>query len=530
MGLAVRFGRRPEGLTLAEYFRRCGQGAAARRLLWDPLALAVLNEPVERAAAVLFHRVYQEAFLRDRRASRLVFLRRGLGGALERLARVLRGARRHREAGGAGRGDPGRGRARDRRALRPAGRDAGGGGGGAAARGARRAADAVVSAVPAHALRGLLPEEWRARGPFAALARFGSSPIVSVEMWLDRVVVDRPMLGLRDSEMEWVFDKGRLYGREGAPQHLAFIVSAAYRSASKTQRRARRRGRGRARAATSRRWRGRPSSARSCCASRSPRSRRARSSRRCVRGRTRRSRASSSPATGRTRVSPRRSRARCAAGSARRSTPGPSRPGHRREREAPRLPAAAVGGRGLPRGLRAGLRPRLRPRELPLPVQPLGDPGRRRPVDVRPPAAALQPGGGDPARRRGLDPRSRLPAPHRQPLHRRDRVHVDPQWPLFTRLLSLYHGGAPGPAGPHPPADRVRPPRATGSSPGSRSAACRSDAPSAPSRTSTTPTSSRSSSEPGAARPRRPRRSPASWCSSAYPLTHLLLLRLCPRR
>jgi uncharacterized protein with NAD-binding domain and iron-sulfur cluster len=34
--------------------------------------------------------------------------------------------------------------------------------------------------------------------------------------------------------VEWVFDKGRLHGREGAPQHLAFIVSAAYRSAKKT--------------------------------------------------------------------------------------------------------------------------------------------------------------------------------------------------------------------------------------------------------------------------------------------------------
>jgi phytoene dehydrogenase-like protein len=60
--------------------------------------------------------------------------------------------------------------------------------------------------------------------------RLRSSPIVSVEMWLDRVVVDRPMVGLRDSEVEWVFDKGRLHGRAGAPQHLAFIVSAAYRS------------------------------------------------------------------------------------------------------------------------------------------------------------------------------------------------------------------------------------------------------------------------------------------------------------
>ena len=31
MGLAVRFGRRPAGLTLAEYFRRCGQGADDER-------------------------------------------------------------------------------------------------------------------------------------------------------------------------------------------------------------------------------------------------------------------------------------------------------------------------------------------------------------------------------------------------------------------------------------------------------------------------------------------------------------------
>ena len=232
LGLAVRFGRRPEGLTLAEYLRRCGQGDAARRLLWDPLALAILNEPVERAAAVLFHRVYQEAFLRDRRASRLVFLRRGWGALAERLAGYFEG-----------RGGILRRGARVESLVVESGRAVG-------ARYAQRAAtreevaagrppeagveeaDAVVSAVPPSALLGLLPEEWRGR--FAALERFGGSPIVSVEMWLDRVVVDRPMLGLRASEMEWVFDKGRLHGREGAPQHLAFIVSAAYRSAAKT--------------------------------------------------------------------------------------------------------------------------------------------------------------------------------------------------------------------------------------------------------------------------------------------------------
>jgi squalene-associated FAD-dependent desaturase len=235
LGLAVRFGRRPTGLTLAEYLRRCGQGASARRLLWDPLALAILNEPVERAAAVLFHRVFEEAFLRDRRASRLVFPRRGWGVLVERLAGYLegrggavrRGARVEaiRVEDGRATGVAYAQRAETREEV-AAGRPP-----------APRVepADAVVSAVPPPALLGLLPGAWRARDPFPVLERFTASPIVSVEVWLDRPVVDRPMLGLRDGgDMEWVFDKGRLYGREGAPQHLALVASAAYRSSART--------------------------------------------------------------------------------------------------------------------------------------------------------------------------------------------------------------------------------------------------------------------------------------------------------
>jgi len=234
LGLAVRFGRRPDGLTLADYFRRTGQGEAARRLVWDPLALAVLNERVERAAAVLFHRVYQEAFLRDHRASRLVFPRRGWSVLMERLGayfesrggRVLRGARAEGLVVEDGRVTGVRYLQRSSKQAEivagepPVSR--------------RETSDAVVSAVPPPALLALVPEEWRQAAPFRDLGRFTGSPIVSVDLWLDRVVVEQPMLGLRDAEMEWVFDKGRLHGREGTPQHLAFIVSAAYRSAGKT--------------------------------------------------------------------------------------------------------------------------------------------------------------------------------------------------------------------------------------------------------------------------------------------------------
>jgi len=231
LGLAVRFGKVPVGLTLAEYFRRTGQGEAARRLLWDPLALAIVNATPEQAAAVLFHRVYQEAFLRDRRASRLVFLRRGWSALFQRFTSYFEargGIVQPAALAEAVELEDGRVRG-VRYAQRPREREAIGAGRGPEIR--FESGDAVVSAVPAHALAELLPEEWRPRKPFADLHRLGRSPIVSVEMWLDRPVVDGLMLGLRDCEVEWVFDKGRLYGREGAPQHLAFIVSAANRSA-----------------------------------------------------------------------------------------------------------------------------------------------------------------------------------------------------------------------------------------------------------------------------------------------------------
>jgi hydroxysqualene dehydroxylase len=233
LGLAVRFGAPPVDLTLAEYFRRTGQGPEARRLLWDPLAIAIVNEAPERAAAILFHRVYQEAFLASRKASRLVFLRCGWGQVAERLARYFeaRGGTLHRRAlvhaieidrprVSAVRFTQ---RAEEKSDIQA----------GRRAREERLVADAVVSAVPWHVLPGLLPEAFRSEAPFAGLASLRSSPIVSVELWLDRVVVEHVLVGLRDSEVEWVFDKGRLFGREGVPQHLSFIVSAAYRSSPK---------------------------------------------------------------------------------------------------------------------------------------------------------------------------------------------------------------------------------------------------------------------------------------------------------
>jgi squalene-associated FAD-dependent desaturase len=230
LALAVRFAAPPRDITLAEYFRATKQSAETRRLLWDPLVTAILNETPERAAAALFHAVYREAFLASHRASRLVFLRRGYGGLHERLAGYFerRGGVVHRRAlAEAVELEAGR-VSQVRYAKAPETREEIRLGQLAEARTAP--VEAVVLAVPWHAVAGLVPEVLRSDAPFRDLAQLRSSPIVSIELWLDRVVVDREMVGLRDSEVEWVFDKGRLYGRQGPPQHLAFIVSAARRS------------------------------------------------------------------------------------------------------------------------------------------------------------------------------------------------------------------------------------------------------------------------------------------------------------
>jgi squalene-associated FAD-dependent desaturase len=230
LALAVQLGGPPSG-TLAEYFEKTGQGKAARALLWDGLSTAILNETPERAAAVLFYNVYRQAFLRRRTDSCLVFLRRGFGELQRRLGAYFesRGGVIHRRAivesvetsEARATGVRYQQRAETKAEIRTGVRTVPG----------RAEADAVVLAVPWSVAPKLVPPEIAARPPFAGLAGLRGSPIVSVEMWLDRVVVDRVMVGLREGEVEWVFDKGRLHGRSGAPQHLGFIVSAAYRTA-----------------------------------------------------------------------------------------------------------------------------------------------------------------------------------------------------------------------------------------------------------------------------------------------------------
>ncbi len=78
--------------------------------------------------------------------------------------------------------------------------------------GERLEVDGVVLAVPHHAVAPLLPEAWRKRSPFADLDRLGSSPIVSVYLWLDRETLQLPFVGLLGTAAQWVFNRQQMAG------------------------------------------------------------------------------------------------------------------------------------------------------------------------------------------------------------------------------------------------------------------------------------------------------------------------------
>jgi hydroxysqualene dehydroxylase len=99
-------------------------------------------------------------------------------------------------------------------------------------RGERIDAPHVVLTVPWFALRTVFgpapPPELEP--VIAAASATDSMPIVTVNLWYDRRVMDEVFVGLPGREMQWVFDKRLAFG--GDASHLSLVSSGATRLAS----------------------------------------------------------------------------------------------------------------------------------------------------------------------------------------------------------------------------------------------------------------------------------------------------------
>ena len=188
-----------DGMSMQQWLQERGQSEVSMWRFWNVVVLATLNAPIDLVSAAQAIFVFREGFLKTREGMRVGYSRVGLSDLIGRPALA------YLEARGAGI-RMGRGITR----ITEAGVETGG---------ETLSADAVISALPHHALWPLLPEEWRAQPFFAPIRELGTYPILNVHLWFDRDVLPFDFAAYYVKGMQWVFRR-----EDG---HLAIPISGA---------------------------------------------------------------------------------------------------------------------------------------------------------------------------------------------------------------------------------------------------------------------------------------------------------------
>lgn len=206
----------PDTMTIKDWLDSLHQPESLRQRWWYPLSISALNELPHRASGDLFLRVLKQAYFGSVRDSSFGIMTVGLGDLYTEQSRKFieaRGGQVLCNTSAFQLAFPGR--RLHAVVLR---------------NGGSMTAGHIISAVPHHVLRKLLPQELLQKGAtFESVTHLTESPMVSIHLWFDRPVIDEEFIGLVDSPIQWVFDKSRLWN-EGETQTgaLACITSGAH--------------------------------------------------------------------------------------------------------------------------------------------------------------------------------------------------------------------------------------------------------------------------------------------------------------
>jgi len=195
--------------TVNEWLRAHGQTPRLSEVLWEPLAVAALNQSPDVAAAGPFVEVLARMFNGSRRDAAIGLPMKPLDQLYAEPARRSLEDAGHQVRVGA----PARLLVDKARAV------------GVEIEGERIIAGRVVSSVPWFAFPAFAASIPALADLSASAGAMRASPIVTVNLWLDRAVTDAPFVGLPGRTFQWVFDKGRLFGE--AWSHLSLTASGA---------------------------------------------------------------------------------------------------------------------------------------------------------------------------------------------------------------------------------------------------------------------------------------------------------------
>ena len=201
--------------TLYQWLRRHHQSEHAIDNLWNLIILPTLNDDVRDVSADMGLMVFQEGLLKRPKDATIGFSCIGLTELTG--APAGRFLKKHGATVIAG---------RSAEALQF---EDGAVAGVTLSDGALICADAYVSALPYDVFLSLLPADIAEDAFFARAAALTSSPIVGVHLWYDLPVMEQDFVAFLDSPVQWVFNKSRIQGSNGAgQQYVCISVSGAW--------------------------------------------------------------------------------------------------------------------------------------------------------------------------------------------------------------------------------------------------------------------------------------------------------------
>lgn len=201
--------REIKGLSASDFLDNLKQSNKAERFFYRPLVLATLNAELNEVSGRLFQRMLNTIFSVPASHSVLAYSTIGFSELISYPAADLitrSGGEIHYstpikkicEAGG-----------KIEKVIDHLGRE--------------HTADIYIVAVTPRALSKMIPE-----GSVPHLKKWSCSPIVSVNIWYDRPVMDKMVVNLLDGSFDWCFDKSSIIKEKNKHRYVTLLSSSAY--------------------------------------------------------------------------------------------------------------------------------------------------------------------------------------------------------------------------------------------------------------------------------------------------------------
>jgi hydroxysqualene dehydroxylase len=205
--------------SVTAWLTRRGQSEGLQHNFWDLLCIAAMNEDPRIASAQVFERVVRLALFSSPEDSKLGIARVGLSECYTAAATSYIEARGGQVL-----------LSRNVKQLR-------------IEHGVCRGVDldgetivgaAIISAVPWQQFATILPGDLLRSEPFfgGALA-LKPAPIISINLWFDGPITNLGFVGLRGTNVQWLFDKSRILGAQD--NCIALVLSGAHEHVSRSK-------------------------------------------------------------------------------------------------------------------------------------------------------------------------------------------------------------------------------------------------------------------------------------------------------